>query len=131
MSTASEDAESVDAFLERIASLKDKRDREDEERTRKLEEDILQGRRKRQARRAGKWFWLVFGWRRSMLNKVYMQQNAQGHCHHPRILSLRPVQLFWIHFITGQTQSTLFNRQSPCHPLLRFIPWSASTNLKP
>jgi len=54
MNTASEDAESVDAFLERIASLKDKRDREDEERTRKLEEDILQGRRERQARRAGK-----------------------------------------------------------------------------
>jgi hypothetical protein len=59
MNTSSEDAESVDAFLERIASLKDKRDREDEERTRKLEEDILQGRRERQARRAGKWFWLV------------------------------------------------------------------------
>jgi hypothetical protein len=51
---ASDDGESVDAFLERIASLKIKRDREDEERTRKLEEEILQGRRERQARRAGK-----------------------------------------------------------------------------
>ena len=54
MDTSNDDAESVDAFLERIASLKDKRDREDEERTRKLEEDILQGRRERKARRAGK-----------------------------------------------------------------------------
>lgn len=53
MNASNDDAESVDAFLERIASLKDKRDREDEERTRKLEEDILQGRRERQARRAG------------------------------------------------------------------------------
>jgi hypothetical protein len=53
---ASDDGESVDAFLERIASLKIKRDREDEERTRKLEEEILQGRRERQARRAGKTF---------------------------------------------------------------------------
>src|SRR5437763_377111 len=46
---ASDDGESVDAFLERIASLKIKRDREDEERTRKLEEEILQGRREGQA----------------------------------------------------------------------------------
>lgn len=54
MNASNEDAESVDAFLERIASLKDRREREDEERTRKLEEDILQGRRERQARRAGR-----------------------------------------------------------------------------
>jgi len=46
-------SETVDAFLERIASLKIKREREDEERTRKLEEEILQGRRERQLRRAG------------------------------------------------------------------------------
>jgi hypothetical protein len=57
---ASDDGESVDAFLERIASLKIKRDREDEERTRKLEEEILQGRRERQARRAGKASYVVF-----------------------------------------------------------------------
>lgn len=54
MSTAAEDAESVDQFLARIASLKDRRDREDEERIRKVEEEILQGRKERQARRAGK-----------------------------------------------------------------------------
>ena len=54
MSTATEDAESVDQFLARIASLKDRRDREDEERIRKVEEEILQGRKERQARRAGK-----------------------------------------------------------------------------
>jgi hypothetical protein len=57
---ASDDGETVDAFLERIASLKIKRDREDEERTRKLEEEILQGRRERQARRAGEPSRLVF-----------------------------------------------------------------------
>ena len=57
---ASDDGETVDAFLERIASLKIKRDREDEERTRKLEEEILQGRRERQARRAGEASYLVF-----------------------------------------------------------------------
>jgi hypothetical protein len=56
----SDDGETVDAFLERIASLKIKRDREDEERTRKLEEEILQGRRERQARRAGEASRLVF-----------------------------------------------------------------------
>ena len=56
----SDDGETVDAFLERIASLKIKRDREDEERTRKLEEEILQGRRERQARRAGEESCLVF-----------------------------------------------------------------------
>jgi hypothetical protein len=54
MNASGENAESVDAFLERIASLKNKSTREDEKRTRKLEDDILQGRRERQARRAGK-----------------------------------------------------------------------------
>jgi hypothetical protein len=46
-------AEDVNDFLVRIRELGDKRDREDEERTRKLEEEILQARRERQARRAG------------------------------------------------------------------------------
>lgn len=54
MNASGENAESVDAFLERIASLNNKSTREDEERTRRLEDDILQGRRERQARRAGK-----------------------------------------------------------------------------
>src|ERR1700722_13798980 len=57
---ASDDGESVDAFLERIASLKIKRDREDELRARKLEEEILRVRRERQARRAGKASCVVF-----------------------------------------------------------------------
>lgn len=48
-------SEDVADFLERIKELGDKRNREDEERTRKLEEEILQGRKERQARRAGKW----------------------------------------------------------------------------
>ena len=48
-----EGSEDVNDFLQRIRELGDKRDKEDEERTRKLEEEILQGRRERQARRAG------------------------------------------------------------------------------
>ncbi|KAK2867808.1 hypothetical protein FQN49_003449 [Arthroderma sp. PD_2] len=53
--TPSHDAdgsEDVNDFLVRIRELGNKRDKEDEERTRKLEEEILQGRRERQARRA-------------------------------------------------------------------------------
>ncbi|KAI9850823.1 MAG: hypothetical protein M1838_004976 [Thelocarpon superellum] len=45
-------SEDVQDFLQRIRELGDKRDREDEERTKKLEEEILQGRKERQARRA-------------------------------------------------------------------------------
>ncbi|KMU82564.1 hypothetical protein CIHG_00345 [Coccidioides immitis H538.4] len=47
-----EGAEDVNDFLVRIRELGEKRDKEDEERTRKLEEEILQGRREREARRA-------------------------------------------------------------------------------
>ena len=46
-------AEDVNDFLQRIKELGDRRDQEDEERNRKLEEEILQGRKERQARRAG------------------------------------------------------------------------------
>ena len=46
-------SEDVNDFLQRIKELGDQRDKEDEERTRKLEEEILHGRRERQARRAG------------------------------------------------------------------------------
>ena len=49
-----EGSEDVSDFLLRIRELGDRRDKEDEERTRKLEEDILQGRKERQARREGK-----------------------------------------------------------------------------
>ncbi|ESZ93002.1 hypothetical protein SBOR_6623 [Sclerotinia borealis F-4128] len=42
----------VNDFLQRIKELGNKRDQEDEDRTRKLEEEILQGRKARQARRA-------------------------------------------------------------------------------
>jgi chromosome condensin MukBEF ATPase and DNA-binding subunit MukB len=52
-STAETDAEDVNDFLKRIQELGTKRDQEDEERNRKLEEEILQGRKERQARRAG------------------------------------------------------------------------------
>ena len=55
------DAEDVNDFLRRIQELSQKRDQEDEERNRKLEEEIMQGRRERQARRAGSYM------RRAML----------------------------------------------------------------
>lgn len=45
-------SEDVNDFLLRIRELGDRRDREDEERTRRLEDEILQGRKERQARRA-------------------------------------------------------------------------------
>ncbi|KAE8351296.1 hypothetical protein BDV28DRAFT_22644 [Aspergillus coremiiformis] len=51
-STDAEGSEDVNDFLLRIRELGEKRDKEDEERTRKLEEEILQGRKERQARRA-------------------------------------------------------------------------------
>jgi hypothetical protein len=53
-STAVDSSEDVNDFLQRIKELGDRRDQEDEERNRKLEEEILQGRKERQARRAGK-----------------------------------------------------------------------------
>lgn len=46
------DGEDINDFLRRIKELGEQRDREDEERTRKLEEEIMAGRRERQARRA-------------------------------------------------------------------------------
>ncbi|PGH28200.1 hypothetical protein AJ80_00090 [Polytolypa hystricis UAMH7299] len=50
--TEPDGSEDVNDFLVRIRELGNKRDKEDEERARKLEEEILQGRRERQARRA-------------------------------------------------------------------------------
>jgi len=47
-------SEDVNDFLQRIKELGDRRDQEDEERNKKLEEEILQGRKERQARRAGR-----------------------------------------------------------------------------
>ena len=47
-------SEDVADFLERIRELGDRRNKEDKERTRKLEEEILQGRKEREARRAGR-----------------------------------------------------------------------------
>ncbi|PBP15472.1 gelsolin [Diplocarpon rosae] len=54
MSTQStaDSSEDVNDFLQRIKELGDRRDQEDEERNRKLEQEILQGRAERQARRA-------------------------------------------------------------------------------
>lgn len=52
-SQAETDAEDVNDFLKRIQEMGSKRDQEDEERNKKLEEEIMQGRRERQARRAG------------------------------------------------------------------------------
>ncbi|CAG8188431.1 unnamed protein product [Penicillium olsonii] len=47
-----ESSEDVNDFLQRIRELGERRDKEDDERTKKLEEEILQGRKERQARRA-------------------------------------------------------------------------------
>jgi hypothetical protein len=51
--TAADSGEDVNDFLQRIKELGDRRDQEDEERNKRLEEEILQGRKERQARRAG------------------------------------------------------------------------------
>lgn len=61
MSASSEHPESVDSFLERIAGLNERRVGADEQRTRNLEDDILQGRSERQARRAGESGFQVIG----------------------------------------------------------------------
>lgn len=54
MASQAADAEDVNDFLARIKEMGSKRDQEDEERNKRLEEEILQGRRERAARRAGK-----------------------------------------------------------------------------
>lgn len=46
-------SEDVAEFLLRIRELEQKRQREDEEQTRKLEQDIIESRRLREERRAG------------------------------------------------------------------------------
>jgi hypothetical protein len=53
MTSENSGSEDVNDFLQRIKELGDRRDQEDEERNRKLEEEILQGRKERQARRSG------------------------------------------------------------------------------
>lgn len=53
MAAPNESSEDVNDFLQRIRELGERRDKEDDERTKKLEEEILQGRKERQARRAG------------------------------------------------------------------------------
>lgn len=56
-------SEDVNDFLQRIRELGERRDKEDEERTKKLEDEILQGRKERQARRAGTSFARPCAWR--------------------------------------------------------------------
>lgn len=53
VTTDTDGSEDVNDFLLRIRDLSRKRDIEDEERTRKLEEEIIQGRKERSLRRAG------------------------------------------------------------------------------
>ncbi|KAJ5774910.1 Small GTPase superfamily ARF/SAR type [Penicillium paradoxum] len=52
MTVPNESSEDVSDFLQRIRELGERRDKEDDERTKKLEEEIIQGRKERQARRA-------------------------------------------------------------------------------
>lgn len=53
MSSTIDGSEDVQDFLERIKEIGKRRNQEDEERNRKLEEDIIQSKKERQARRAG------------------------------------------------------------------------------
>lgn len=53
MTTPTDGSEDVNDFLLRIRELGERRDKEDDDRTKKLEDEILQGRKERQARRAG------------------------------------------------------------------------------
>lgn len=55
VTTDADSSEDVNDFLQRIRELGEKRNKEDEERTKKLEEEIMQSRKERQARRAGIW----------------------------------------------------------------------------
>ena len=78
MSTVDGDgSEDVADFLERIRELGDKRNREDEERTRKLEEEILQGRKERQARRAGRILFTI-----RLLTKAFNISSASTYVGH-------------------------------------------------
>jgi hypothetical protein len=49
----SDGSEDVNDFLQRIRELSDRHNKQDEERAKMLEEEILQGRKERLARRAG------------------------------------------------------------------------------
>lgn len=53
MTAPTDRSEDVNDFLLRIRELGERRDKEDDDRTKKLEDEILQGRKERQARRAG------------------------------------------------------------------------------
>jgi len=54
MDAPNDGSESVDQFLARIASLSSKQGQEEAERSKRVEEELLQARKERQARRAGR-----------------------------------------------------------------------------
>ena len=104
-------SEDVNDFLKRIKELSDERDREDEERTRKLEEEIIQGRKERQARRAGECS--VCGTRQSFTrpSKLFSAdsaQNALGHYRLPKIPPSPPIPLALNGHIRSRRCQTLF-----------------------
>ena len=53
MDRSDDGSESVDQFLARIASLSSKQGQEEAERSKRMEEEMMQARKERQARRAG------------------------------------------------------------------------------
>lgn len=53
MDASNDGSESVDQFLARIASLSSKQSPDDAQRSKRSEEEMLQARKERQARRAG------------------------------------------------------------------------------
>ena len=76
----STDSEDVADFLRRIKELNEKRDQEDAERTRKLEEEIMEGRKQREARRLGIHPVPHLGAHCQIVN--LLSQNAQDPFHH-------------------------------------------------
>lgn len=82
MTVPNDTSEDVNDFLQRIRELGERRDKEDDERTKKLEEEIMQGRKERQARRAGK---PLYPWLDICHANLQMNQSEHGHWPLPTI----------------------------------------------
>ena len=89
MDTSNDGSESVDRFLARIASLSSKQGQEEAERSKRAEEEMLQARKERQARRAGMTPFLPLGLCSGMRFTNGLQ-NVLDRFHHPKQVLLRP-----------------------------------------
>lgn len=54
MSNTNSNSDEVDQFLQRMRTMSEQRDQQDADRVKKLEEELIQGRSERLARRAGR-----------------------------------------------------------------------------